>query len=387
MPIRKNLLDSDLTKFPAIIFLAIIFFISRAPFIDLGFSAFTNPATDLDVLAVVNSAYLLRYAHVYAVSRFPGSPFYEIINSLLIDGGWVATNTATAVVSLICVILFGKILNILEIKNKAMLLITFTLMPVIWINSTITMDYMWGLMFILVAFYFMLTEKYYFSGIALSFAIGTRVTSLVMVVPLLYLMWHKKCDVKTIVAFLGITFAASTLIFSPVIYKYGFEFLEYTPRDITFNEVFYGMTTQLLSIPTMILLLAALVLARKIPKNDFSYNIGLSVLFVYALLFISHPSKPAYLIPAVPWGLIVLSRSFSRIAVISLCLLIVLNGIISVKIQNNDGLIRLDHGSVLKNYNDRKQTGISQSEEYLESLSAILGDETNAQRRNAAVRN
>lgn len=380
----RSVYDYDLTKFPEVVYLILIFLVSRAPFINMGFSAFTSP-TDLDVLAVVNSAHLLRYEHVYAVSRFPGSPFYEIINSLLIGGGWIATNAATAIVSLISIILFGKILKILEIKYKALLLVTFAFTPVIWINSTITMDYMWGLMFILLAFYLMFIEKYYFAGIALSFAIGSRITSLVIIIPLLYWMLHRKCNVKTISAFLGITTIASLAIFSPLIYKYGFEFLKYSPREITFNEVFNGITTQLLSVPAIILLLLAFVIARDIPKNDFSYNLSLSVLLVYALLFIYHPAKPAYLIPAVPWGLVALSKSFSRIAVISLCFLIVLNGIISVEIQNDEKLIGFDQGSVLKNYDDRKQTGIAKSEDYLESLSKLLSDEKNTQGRDVAL--
>lgn len=370
MSSKQGILDYDLTKFPAVVYLALLFFISRAPFIGLGFSAFTSP-TDHDVLAVVNSAYLLRYEHVYAVSRFPGSPFYEIINSLLIDGGWLATNTATVVVSFFSVILFGKILNILEIKNKALLLITFTLMPVLWINSTITMDYMWSLMFLLLAFYFMFKGKYYFSGIALSFAIGSRITSLAAVIPLLYYMLHKKIDIKTIYTFLGTTVIASILIFSPVIYTYGLEFLKYTQREITFNEVFYGFTTQLLSIPAIVVLFMAFVIARNLPKGDFSFNLSLSVVFIYGLLFLYHPSKPAYLIPAVPWGLIVLSKSFSRVIVVLICILIVLNGIVSVDIQNNDGKIKFDYGSVIKNFEERKQ-GILQSKEYMESLSDVL---------------
>ncbi|MGB8218186.1 MAG: hypothetical protein WCE94_12875 [Candidatus Methanoperedens sp.] len=367
---RKDILNCDLTKFPAVVYLALIFFISRLPFIALGFSAFTNP-TDQDVLAVVNSAYLLRYEHVYAVSRFPGSPFYEIINSLLIDGGWVATNAATAIVSFLCVILFGKILNIFEIKNKALLLVTFAFIPVIWINSTITMDYMWALMFILSAFYLMSIEKHNYSGIALSFATGCRITSAMMVIPLLYLMYHNKKDIKTMYTFLGITVIASVLIFSPVLYTYGFEFLKYTPREITFNEVFYGINTQLLSIPAMIVLFIAFAMTRNRHGNDFSFNLSLSVIIVFVLLYIYHPAKPEYLIPIIPWGLIFLDKYFSRATVIILCILIILNGIVSVEIQNNGEMIKIGSGSVLKNYEERKPS-ILQSENYLESLSNAL---------------
>lgn len=367
---RKDILNWDLTAFPAVIYLTLIFFISRAPFIALGFSTFTSP-TDQDVLAVVNSAYLLRYEHIYAVSRFPGSPFYEIINSLLIGGGWMATNAATAIVSFVCVILFGKILNIFEIKNKALILVTFAFIPVIWINSTITMDYMWSMMFLLLAFYLMFREKYNYSGIALSFAIGSRITSSVMVLPILFWMLHKKNDMKTTCAFLGTTIISSLVIFSPVLYTYGFDFLRYYPREILPSEVLYGITTQVFSMPAMLVFFIALITAIDIPKNDDSYKLSLLVIFIYALLFIYHPSKPAYLIPALPWGLITLSKSFHRAIVIILCILIILNGIVSVEIQNNGEMIKIENGSVLKNYEERKPS-ILQSENYLESLSNAL---------------
>ncbi|MCX9011491.1 MAG: hypothetical protein OIN66_10255 [Candidatus Methanoperedens sp.] len=368
--IRKDFLDCDLTKFPAVAYLALMFLVSRMPFIGLGFSAFVNP-TDQDVLAVVNSAYLLRYYHIYTVSRFPGSPFYETINSLLIGGGWIATNAATMIVSFIAVILFGKILNLLSIRNRSLLLITFVFSPVIWINSTITMDYMWSLAFSLLAFYLVLRGKYNYAGIAIAFAIGSRLTSVVLLIPLLYWMSYQKVETSKIYKFLGISILSSIIIFSPVLYTYGLGFLRYYPREILFNEVFYGITSQLLSIPATLVLFIALIVAREVPKNDSSFNLILLVLLIYALVFIYHPSKPAYLIPAVPWFLIALSKSLPRAAVIIICVLIILNGIISVDVQSSEGGIRFSYGSVLKNFEERKLS-VSQSEEYMESLSEAL---------------
>jgi hypothetical protein len=283
----------------------------------------------------------------------------------------MATNAATAIVSFLCVILFGKILNNLEIKNKALLLVTFAFIPVIWINSTITMDYMWSMMFLLLAFYLMFREKYNYSGIALSIAIGSRITSSVMVLPILFWMLHNKSDMKTTCAFLGTTIISSFVIFSPVLHTYGFDFLRYYPREILPSEVLYGITTQIFSIPAMLILFIALITAIDIPKNDNSYKLSLLVIFIYALLFIYHPSKPAYLIPAIPWGFIILSRSFPRIIVIILCILIISNGMVSVDLQNNDEELKLNHGSVLKNFEERKAS-IMQSKEYMESLSEAI---------------
>lgn len=377
MALKLNL-DIDFTRFPYIIYLFLIFSASRLPFLDMGFSAFTSP-TDSDVFAVVNSAYLLRYYHIYAVSRFPGSPFFEIYNSLLIGGGWLATNTATMIFSFFAVILFGKILNLLGIKNKALLLITFAFIPVIWINSTVTMDYMWGLGFLLLAFYLAFAGKYSYSGVALSFAIACRLTSVVMIVPLLYWMLHKKAGNNRIYSFLGTTFLSSIVLFSPILYKYGLGFLKYYPREITFTEVYYGFTTQVLSIPVMIIIFVSFLVTRNIPKKDPAFNLSLLVVLIYALLFIYHPSKPAYLIPAIPWGMVLLSKIFPRIIVIIVCILVVLNGIIYFDLQNSEEKIKFDSGSVLKNYDERKMNGINQSQEYLDSLDTFLKEEGSSQ--------
>ena len=371
--LKKIRSDCDLTKFPAIVYLALIFLISRIPFINLGFSAFTNP-TDQDVLAVVNSAYLLRYLDIYTVSRFPGYPVYEIINSLFIGGGWIATNTATMIVSFICVILFAKILGFFKIQNKAILVFTFAFIPIIWINSAVTIDYMWGLMFTLLAFYMLFREKYNYSAIAISLAIGTRLTLLFMVIPLFYWILYRKTDTKTIYTYSVITIISSILLYSPVLYKYGFGFLKYYPREIAFNEVLYGIITQLINIPTLIVLFIAFISVRNLPKGDSAYNLSVLIVFIYSILYIYHPAKPAYLIPLIPWGLVILSKLFSRYIVILLCVMLMLNGIVTVDIQKGDAtdsFIRISDGSVLKNYEERKST-VVQSKDYMDSLKVLF---------------
>ena len=219
LPHGKDILDWDLTEFPAVIYLALIFFIPRLPFIALGFSAFTNP-TDQDALAVVNSAYLLRYDHTYTASRFPGYPLYEFVNALFIGGGWIATNTATMVVSFICIIIFAKILNFFKIKNKALLVFTFAFIPIIWINSVITMDYMWSLTFIMLGVYLAFSGKYPMAGIAIGFAIGSRFTSGFMIIPIVLWALSNKVNGKNILIFISTAAGAALVLFLPVIYKY-----------------------------------------------------------------------------------------------------------------------------------------------------------------------
>ncbi len=390
MFLKKDILDTDLTRFPSIVYLALIFFISRAPFIDLGFSAFTSP-TDQDVLAVVNSAYLFRYVHVYAVSRFPGYPFYEMFNSLLIGGGWILTNIATAIASFISLIIFGKILNIFEIKNKALLLLTLAFLPIIWINSTITMDYMWALMFILLTCFFLFTDRYGLAGMSMGFAIGTRFTSAFMILPVLLWFLSEKVNRKKIFVFFSATVGTALLLFIPVLYRYKLEFLrgsgflETTPVGKSMNlagSIFLAalnnMILELFGLAALAAIIFFVILSFK--NRQFHgerrhlLNFCWLTIFIFILLYFTFPYKVAYLIPAVPCGLIALNEKLERKFTIVICILLLLNSAVSVNITSDGAtpVIKLDSGVVIKNYEDRKSRGVEQSQEYMESLSDLL---------------
>lgn len=388
--LRKDILDCDLTKFPAVVYLALLFFISRVPFIALGFSAFTS-STDQDVLAVVNSAYLLRYEHIYTVSRFPGYPFFEIFNSLLIGGGWVFTNIATAMMSFISVILFGKILNIFEIKNRALLLLTFAFIPVIWINSTITMDYMWALMFILLGSYLVFSGRYSMAGVAIGFAIGTRFTSAFMFIPLILWALSEKVSKRKILTFGSTALSTALILFLPVIYKYGVEFLQgsgflYTTpvrKSISVAAsstaiALNNMIMELFGIAALVMLIffVALTLKRKQfhdSENRHLLKFCWLTLLIFILLYFIFPYKVAYLIPIVPWGLIILNEKLNKTFTIIICILLLLNSVVAVEfISDASSSVRVDSGIVIKNYEDRISSSIEQSKEYMESLSKVL---------------
>ncbi len=382
-------LNTDLTRFPYSIYLFVIFAISRLPFLNLGFSAFTS-STDSDTLAVVNSAYLLKYFHVYTVSRYPGYPFYEIFNSLLISGGWIFTNTATALISFMALTLFGKILTIFEIKNKALLILTFAFFPIIWINSTITMDYLWGLTFIMLACFYSFKGKYGSAGIAIGFAFATRFTSLVMVLPLIYWMLKKKVSGRNIMSFILTGFFTSVILFLPVLFKYKLEFfkgsgfISTTPLKKPLELLLYSMLSSSADLVSgltgwiVFVIVIILVLFFKkflsTSKHDTLLNFCGLTMLIYFLLYVTFPYKIEYLIPVVPWFLIILNEKFHRTVTVFICILLLLNGIVSVEVLSNDTGpgIKLDYGLVLINYENRKLIGVKQSMEYMESLKNLL---------------
>ncbi len=386
--IKKDLLEYDLTEFPAVAYFTLIFLISRIPFINLGFSALSTQ-TDLDTLAVVNSAYLIRYDHVYTVSRFPGYPLYEGVNALLISGGWIATNMATVIISFICIILFAKILNIFKIKNKALLVFTFAFIPMIWINSVITMDYMWALMFIMLGSYLGFSGKYSLAGISIGLAVGSRFTSVFMVIPILYWAISKKVNLREILTFISTAVGTSIILFLPVFYRYrldlfqGSGFLSTTPVGkpmflAAASSALNNMVMELFGMAAFVFLIFFMILTFK-KKSSAEHrdllNFCWLIILIYVILYFIFPYKVAYLIPVIPWGLIVLNEKFKKTFTIILCILLLLNSIAAIE-TTNDGAapsVKLDSGVVIKNYNDRKSSSIEQSKEYIESLSNLHG--------------
>ncbi len=401
---KVDLFDRDLTKYPYNLYLAAIFLLSRIPFITLGF----GPSSEFDSLAVANSAYLLRHFHVYAVSRYPGSPFYESVNALLIDGGWTATNTATLFVSLACVFVFGTILNDLKIKNKALLLVTFTFMPIIWINSTITMDYMWSLLFILIACHCMFSDRYTLSGLFMGLAVGNRFTSIFMIVPLTYWLYLNKVENKNVLNFIVTSVLTSAAIFLPVFYRYGLDFLHVsgftqTPlRQPIWTAISIGLFTINNLIDVLLGGFAVLFIIsiafckiiykkkseqsdnsncsiQPLIKKDFLFRFSSLIIIIFFTNYIVFPFKTGYLIPIVPWGLILLNEVMSQKLMAVLSVLILLNGFVSFGIAGgNDGVyigngilpdnLSLKKGFVLQNYIDRKTTGLPMSEQYMKSI-------------------
>jgi len=388
----KKYLDCDLTSFPAVAYLVLVYFISRIPFIGLGFGSFSSQ-TDYDILAVVNSAYLLRYDQVYTVSRYPGYPFYEFINALFINGGWIATNAATMAVSFISIIIFAKILNLFQVKNKSILVLTFTFMPVLWINSTITMDYMWALMFILLGSYLAFKDRYLLSGIAVGFAIGSRFTSMFMILPIVLWALSKKADRGKILTFISTAAGTAVLLFLPVFYKYKLEFLRGSgflsttplrqPATLaieSFALAINSMVMELFGIAALLLLVFSVITSLKkrsslsITGRTHLLNFCWMTAVIYILLYLVFPYKVAYLIPLVPWGLIALNEKLRSSYTVAICILLLLNGVLSVEVLSGDTgpAVRLDSGIVLKNYEDRKLRSIGLSEEYMESLPDLL---------------
>jgi membrane-bound ClpP family serine protease len=162
----------------------VVTFLSRVPFLDAGYGRIN------DAWRVATAAREIATSGRYTASRFPPHPVQEIVCSLFWRGWPVASNAATAVLSAFAVLFFALSLARLGIDGVLEASAALAFAPVIFINSTSSLDYLWALAFILGSLFFVLDRKPILAGIFLGLAIGCRITSGAMLLPLLILVWR-----------------------------------------------------------------------------------------------------------------------------------------------------------------------------------------------------
>src|SRR3990172_8705902 len=143
-----RLIELDFTSPIAFAVLGIFYFGSRIYWLDLGYG------TDPDAWRVALTADYLWTDHKYWPSRLPGYPLHEFVIAGIayLRDSWVWANLSTVVISLVGVYLFAWLAKKLEVSNRGALVLAYSFAPLLWINSVMTMDYMWALTFMLAAY-------------------------------------------------------------------------------------------------------------------------------------------------------------------------------------------------------------------------------------------
>jgi hypothetical protein len=342
---------------PNTILLVVMFACSRIPMLFLGFGL------DPDAWRIANSAFDIRHYFAYHASRFPGYPVPEFLNALVIDFGWLATNSLTVLLSMLSVLAFGRILKESEYPDKGLLTITYAFFPLLWINSSNSMDYMWSLSFIIFTWLFLANGRYIVGGLMLALAAGSRITAALYVIPFLFLMYSRNAGAKNLMKFFLIFLLTSIFIFLPLYLTYGLTFIHRYPPSTDIMQIGY-QAIKYCGLPSLMLLAILIVIAIKtLPRviatrdrNDLF--ILLSVITPLAI-FSLVPYHIEYLIPSIPFGLLLIRRAGKRYLFILLCCTMLLHSFVNIgSIQHiGDGRFRvraIDSGAVHKNIVARK---------------------------------
>ncbi|HWO73036.1 MAG TPA: hypothetical protein VNN21_05705 [Dehalococcoidia bacterium] len=327
---------ADFTRPLAFAILAAAFLAVRAPFLGYGHG------TDPDAWRVAMTAHHLLETGDYFPSRLPGNPLHEFVTTLFIPGGWVATNLATAAASLVGVYVFALILRRLQVPNQALALIGFAFAPLLLINSIATMDYMWALTAILGAYYAVLLPKPALAGALLGIAVGMRLQSAVVWLPMAYLLWRRgrpQDAIPMALAAAGVTLIA----YAPVLVVYGPKFLNFYDAAVSYTDVLRLLGKEALGILGGVAVLIGAVASfgrlRTLPRDvlrDPQVGFWVGVIVLYFVSFARLPHEIAYLIPVFPFGFLLMARYFTRTAMACSVAAILLAGVVDITTPADD---------------------------------------------------
>jgi len=328
--ILDRVLEFDFTRLLAFLAFSLVYVGSRIPWLDLGYG------TDPDAWRVALAADYLLSEGEYLPSRLPGYPLHEFVTVPLVKGGWVWTNLSTVLISLAGVYLFARILNVLNLQGRGILTVVFAFAPLLWINSVMTIDYMWALTFILGAYLALLHQRPTMGGIALGVAAGFRLTSLIMALPFLLLLLRsdQRASVRPfLVAAMVVTVAA----YLPVFAVYGLAVANFYDAKVPVLNVLRLLGKDALGVFGALAVLVGLVMsARRLARlprdllSDVHVLTWVSVIVLYFLTFSRLPHEVAYLLPVFPFAFFLMSRYFQRTVLVGVASVIVLAGFVDI---------------------------------------------------------
>ena len=309
--------------------LAALVLASRVPFIGAGYGG------DTDSWLLALSARSIATEGGYTASRLPGYPAVEFTSSLIWQWGHPALNLATAAMSAAAALFFALIMARLGCRLYLPAGLAFAFVPTISINSSLTMDYLWAMAFLLASTYFAMRGNSLAAGILLGLAVGCRITSGGMIVPigiLVALGAAKQERMGRLSKFVVATLAVSLLLYLPAFLTYGFGFFSFYKQDypglfslLKFaTEDLWGVIgVAAIGLAVLHRVWTALMRRKRVePAAETDRGMlfaSLMAVLIYLPAFLTTPYEPEYLMPIVPFALVLLSMFAGRGAFAAVC--------------------------------------------------------------------
>ncbi len=283
---------------------------------------FTGYGSWPDIYLVLDTGRNFIHRGNWTPSRNPGYFVHEFFTMILnYLGGSILTNLGTSVMALLAVYSFIFICKKFEIPNYKFLALTIAVNPIFWVNATSTIDHVWAIGFILAGFALLLQNKYQLGGLLLGLSVGSRLSSFIAAIGIFVFLWLTAKDKRKQIVWAGfLCGVSSALFYLPSFINAGYTFIFLTPgvgglefwtfylragRFIYKNIYFWGL-------PAFIILVAMSLISIKKRQIFFQERwraISLLSFFIiigYEALYFEYPIKPAYLLPLLPFALIVL---------------------------------------------------------------------------------
>ena len=310
----------------------------RLPFIGDGYGI------DGDSWSLAINAKQIHDTGTYSPSRLPGFPVHEFLCSLFAYTGYQGLNLISVIFSVVAVIFFAKILKVLRFRMVLLASIAFAAVPVFYIHSTTTIDYVPALAFILGATYFLLRDKLILAGIFIGLAVGTRITSGAMLVPLSILIANNdgiKNNIQRILRFVIPSLFVSTIFYVPLLKEYGLDFFTYynVPYP-SIPKVLYKFSIEvwgIVGISGIIISTALLFFSARNSSRRFLFPRAVNEKFViswlvaidlYIIAFLKLPMESGYLIPIIPFVIFLFGKYLHSRAFVFFCMMLIASSLI-----------------------------------------------------------
>ncbi len=346
---------------------AAVVLVTRIPFLDAGYGA------DPDAWRVASAARTIATTGQYVASRLPGYPIQELAYALLWPAGPLVFNALTAFFSALAAAFFALALRQLGCKDGALAGLAFAFTPVVFINSTNSMDYIWALAFLMGSLQAVLAGRPLIAGLLVGLAIGCRITSGAMLIPFVLLLWQRERTqdrLARIATFVVPACVVGAISFVPVFAVYGIGFWTFyestypapsTIISLGFIRVWgqIGASMLLIALMTLVgrcqsrgngppgplngvkdILLSSKnsPLAQRVPRLE-GPSIGalpwlhrlacIVAIALYGIAFARLPVESGYLIPMIPFALILLGIYLERRVFQLVCVALLLSSFVS----------------------------------------------------------
>ncbi len=315
--------------------------LARLPFLFAGYGS------DADAWRVAWTGRMIAATGAYQSSRAPGNPIPELAAAALARFPAPALNALTALFGAAAAVLFGMILRRLGCRAWIAGALALAFTPVVAIHGSDAMDYLWALAFVLAGFVAALERRAALAGLCVGVASGCRITSIAMLVPLSIVIGARAGDggavsapgrsrARAVLALWAVGLAAGAAAFAPVIATYGAGFLHdyetgYPPLLYVLKNLTVDVWGVIGCVGLALASIAALVrTARRsgggaIPQGSAAPLAAAVAVIVEIAIFLRLPHDAAYLIPAVPFAILLLARGLSTRGFVALCVALVLS--------------------------------------------------------------
>ncbi len=306
-------------KKPILLLIAGCIFLTRLPFLFAGYGS------EEDAWGLILVARNINLSGIYEVSRFPGHPLQEYMLSLLWELPAWFLNLLTALVSTAGVYFFMLTMRRLAFPLHAVITggIALAFTPVFYMHSTNIMDYTWTLSLVLAALYCCVSNNYLLTGILIGLACGFRITAGAMVIPLA--LWHflENRSPKAVLLIGIVTVLTAVFCFIPVWNVYGsgfFIYYEYFPYPPFLKNIYKG-TVGSWGLIGFSGVFAGILLSLnnwlKIPLDKRKKRLSVVLLCtitiaLYTYSFIKIPQKTAFVLPMVPFVILLFAMLLKK---------------------------------------------------------------------------